>query len=69
MSGKSPNVQRSVRFPSQYLARLEAIAQKLGRPGFEATSTDAIRYALDLGIAAAEQELGIKPTAPKKGAK
>jgi hypothetical protein len=70
MPPKSNNVQRSVRFPESYLPRLEAVAAALSRPGIEVTATDAIRYALELGLVAAEKELGLagKPpaAAPKK---
>jgi len=53
---KGPTVQTAVRLDPEMVARLDAIAAKLSRPGLEVTRTDAIRIALLTGLQAIEKE-------------
>ncbi len=48
--------QVGIRLDEDVLARLDAIAEKLSRPGLELTRTDAIRIALETGLKAIEKE-------------
>jgi hypothetical protein len=61
------NVQRTLRYPAELEPRIEAIARALSRPGYEASTTDAIRFVVTAGVTAAEAELGIKTPTVKKG--
>ncbi len=54
--GKVPGVQTAVRLDPELLARLDAVATKLSRPGLEVTRADAIRIALATGLQAIEVE-------------
>ena len=54
--GKVPGVQTAVRLDPEMLARLDAVAAKLSRPGLEVTRADAIRIALATGLQAIEKE-------------
>lgn len=51
-----PGVQTAVRLDPELLARLDAVATKLSRPGLEVTRADAIRIALATGLQAIEVE-------------
>jgi predicted transcriptional regulator len=53
---KGPAVQTAVRLDPDLLARLDAVATKLSRPGLEVTRADAIRIALATGLQAIEKE-------------
>ena len=53
---KGPAVQTAVRLDPELLARLDAAAAKLSRPGLVLTRADAIRIALATGIEAIERE-------------
>jgi predicted DNA-binding protein len=53
---KGPAVQTAVRLDPELLARLDAVAVKLSRPGLEVTRADAIRIALATGLLAIEKE-------------
>jgi predicted transcriptional regulator len=45
-----------VRLDAEVIARLDAIASKLSRPGLEVTRTDALRIALMTGMQVIEKE-------------
>ena len=53
---KAPTVQTAVRLEAEVIARLDAIAAKMCRPGLEVTRTDALRIALMTGLQAIEKE-------------
>jgi predicted DNA-binding protein len=53
---KGPTVQTAVRLDTEVIARLDAIAGKLSRPGLEVTRTDALRIALMTGMEVIEKE-------------
>lgn len=53
---KGPTVQTAVRLDPELIARLDAIAGKLSRPGLEVTRTDALRICLLTGLQAIEKE-------------
>jgi len=53
---KGPTVQTAVRLEAVVIARLDAIATKMCRPGLEVTRTDALRIALMTGIEVIEKE-------------
>jgi predicted DNA-binding protein len=46
----------AVRLEGDLIARLDAVAKKLSRPGLEVTRADAIRVALEAGLSAIEKE-------------
>ena len=54
--GRTPGVQTAVRLDPELLARLDAVATKLSRPGLDVTRADAIRIALATGLQAIEKE-------------
>lgn len=64
----SKQVQITLRFPEEWLSRVDAIKKAGSRPGNEWTRVDALRYIVAKGLEPAEAELGIKPPT-KKGAK
>jgi hypothetical protein len=68
LQGMAKNIQRTLRYPEDFEPRIEAIARALSRPGYEANTTDALRFIVTVGIASAEGELGIKSASGKKGA-
>ena len=54
---ESPDkVQVAVRLDADVVARLDAVAAKLSRPGLELTRADAIRIALETGLRSIEKE-------------
>jgi predicted DNA-binding protein len=53
---KVPTVQTAVRLEAEVIARLDAIATKMSRPGLEVTRTDALRIALMTGLEVIEKE-------------
>jgi hypothetical protein len=53
---KGPTVQTAVRLDPDLIARLDAVAVKLSRPGLEVTRTDAMRICLLTGLQAIEKE-------------
>ena len=53
---KGPTVQTAVRLDPELIARLDAIAGKMSRPGLEVTRTDALRICLLTGLQAIEKE-------------
>jgi predicted transcriptional regulator len=53
---KEPTVQTAVRLDAEVVARLDAIAAKMSRPGLEVTRTDALRIALMTGLEKIEKE-------------
>lgn len=53
---KVPTVQTAVRLETDVIARLDAIAAKMSRPGLDVTRTDALRIALMTGMQAIEKE-------------
>jgi hypothetical protein len=61
MSPKPSNKtsQIPVRVDPEVIARLDAVAAKLSRPGLELSRTDAVRIALLEGLARIEQAEGI----------
>lgn len=68
LHGMEKNVQRTLRYPKDLEPRIEAVARALSRPGYEANTTDALRFIVTVGIGAAEGELGIKSASDKKRA-
>lgn len=50
------SVQIAVRFDPAVVARLEALARKLSRPGLPLSRSDALRVALMTGLEQIEQE-------------
>ena len=58
MAGKktSEKVQTAIRLDGEIIDRLDAIAEKLSRPGLAVTRSDAIRIALLTGLQAIEKE-------------
>jgi hypothetical protein len=48
--------QIAVRLDADLIARLDAVAAKLSRPGLDVTRADAIRVALEAGLRAIEKE-------------
>jgi hypothetical protein len=65
---KERQIQISVRVPEAWIARLERIADAMPHPGLASGNMAlAHRHALELGMAQAEAEYGIKPPATKKG--
>ena len=48
--------QIAVRLDGDLIARLDAVAAKLSRPGLDVTRADAIRVALEAGLRAIEKE-------------
>ena len=52
--------QITVRFPDEWVRRIEAVAKALARPGVPASRTDAIKHVLARGLDVVEQELGSK---------
>lgn len=67
-------MQTAVRMPASWIARLDAIGDKLGETGLGVSQAAVIRVALARGIAALEAEYGLAPSAsaevdkPEKGA-
>jgi hypothetical protein len=61
MPEKERTVQTAVRLPESWIARLDAIAGKLGASGLDVSQAAAIRVCLGRGIAALEAEHGIAP--------
>jgi predicted DNA-binding protein len=53
---KGAAVQTAVRLDPELIARLDAVATKLSRPGLEVTRADAIRIALATGLQVIEKE-------------
>ena len=53
---KGPTVQTAVRLDPELIARLDAIAGKLSRPGLLVTRTDALRICLLTGLQQIEKE-------------
>ena len=49
-----PSVQLAIRFDAAVVARIEALAQQLSRPGLAVTRSDALRVALMAGLASLE---------------
>lgn len=49
-------IQIAVRLEGDLVARLDAVAAKLSRPGLDITRADAIRVALEAGLTALENE-------------
>jgi hypothetical protein len=49
-------VQVAIRFTEAMIARLDAVAVKLSRPGLKLTRADAIRIAIESGLPAIEKE-------------
>jgi hypothetical protein len=49
-------VQITFRMPTEWLARADALAKLISRPGFEASRTDAFRAAIARGFEAFESE-------------
>jgi hypothetical protein len=52
--------QTTVRYPEEWLPRIDAVAKAMSRPGIDVNRTDALRYLLAKGLDVAESELGIK---------
>ena len=52
----SPTVQTAIRLDPELIARLDAVAAKLTRPGLEVTRSDAMRICLLTGLQAIEKE-------------
>lgn len=53
---KGETTQVAIRLDADTLARLDALAARLSRPGLALTRTDAIRIALATGLDAAERD-------------
>lgn len=53
-------VQVAVRFPSEWLDRLDKLAQTFSHPGLALTRTDAIRMALARGLDEMERDAGLR---------
>jgi hypothetical protein len=65
---KERQIQISVRVPEAWIARLERIANAMPHPGLASGNMAlAHRHSLELGMAQAEAEYGIKTPAAKKG--
>ena len=56
------NVQTAIRFPTEWVPRLQAIAGKLSRPGIPVTPSDAMRAAIAEGLRVLEEQLGVVRT-------
>ena len=54
--GTGPTVQTAIRLDPELIARLDAVAAKLTRPGLEVTRSDAMRICLLTGLQAIEKE-------------
>jgi len=63
---ETPNTtQVAMRLENALVARLDAIAAKLSRPGLAPTRTDVVRMVLLAGLPLIEEREGIKPKARK----
>ena len=56
VKGTGPTVQTAIRLDPELIARLDAVAAKLTRPGLEVTRSDAMRICLLTGLQAIEKE-------------
>jgi hypothetical protein len=56
VKGTGPTVQTAIRLDPELIARLDAVAGKLTRPGLEVTRSDAMRICLLTGLQAIEKE-------------
>lgn len=54
-------VQITLRLDKAQMKRIEAIAEKMSRPGVPYGRTDALRYVIALGVDAAEAAQGTPP--------
>lgn len=63
----TPKAQFTLRVPEEWLARIDAIAKAMSRPGNEATRIETLLYLIEKGFDPAEKEQGIK--SPKPAAK
>jgi predicted DNA-binding protein len=63
-------VQTAVRLPAEWMGRLQAIAERLSRPGIPVKVSEAIRAAIAEGLVVLEAQLQIQPSeaseAPKR---
>lgn len=57
---KAETVQLSVRVPANWLARLDAIAAEMSRPGIELSRADALRAAVAEGILVLAKPIGVR---------
>lgn len=66
----NPSVQTSIRVPTDWLERAEALAEVMSQPGLALTRADAFRLALAEGLRVLEERhhIGSEKSAPK-GAK
>jgi predicted DNA-binding protein len=53
---KVPTIQTAIRLDRDLIERLDAVADKLSRPGLAVTRSDAMRICLMTGLEAIEKE-------------
>jgi hypothetical protein len=63
------DVQRSIRFPEEWLRRAEALIPSLAKPGIALATSDVLRACLLRGLESFEGEQTPIAPAPKKPAK
>ena len=54
--GKGPTAQIGMRLDHELVARIDAVAAKLSRPGLALTRADALRIAIETGLEKIERE-------------
>lgn len=62
MATKKQQTQTSIRLDDDAIARLDALAESLSRPGLPLTRADAMRIAIMTGLDTIDAEAKRKPT-------